>query len=248
MYKSNKFCDILGIEKGLTAVIGSGGKTSLIMKLAEELAPRGRVILCTSTHIMRPEDMPVATTLEEARALFEKCCPATERSGAVCLGTPAENGKLTAPKESFEELTKEAEYVLVEADGSKRLPLKCHAFHEPVIPENAGLTVLVIGLSGIGKKAVEVVHRPELLEKLTGLTAEDIVTADAVAKTVTAEIPVYAGNFENDRFAVFINQVDTEEDMRGAGELAAGLKNIRCYAGSVNNGNICSITTVNREK
>lgn len=29
-----------------------------------------------------------------------------------------------------------ADYVIVEADGSKRLPLKAHASHEPVIPEN----------------------------------------------------------------------------------------------------------------
>ena len=157
-------------------------------------------------------------------------------------------GKTICPDCRGGRLRKEADYVLVEADGSKRLPLKCHASHEPVIPENAGLTVLVIGLSGIGKKVKDTVHRPEIFEELTGLSPEDIVTADAVAKAVTSEISVYADNFENDRFAVFINQVDTEEDMINAGELAAGLKNIRCYAGSVNNGNIYSITTVNREK
>ena len=39
----------LGIQKGITAVIGSGGKTTLLSVLAQELP--GTVLLCTSTHI-----------------------------------------------------------------------------------------------------------------------------------------------------------------------------------------------------
>ena len=43
--------ELLGIEKGLTAVMGSGGKTSLLYELAEELRQRGTVLLATTTHI-----------------------------------------------------------------------------------------------------------------------------------------------------------------------------------------------------
>ena len=39
---------LLGIQKGVTAIIGSGGKTTLLRTLASELP--GRVLLCTSTH------------------------------------------------------------------------------------------------------------------------------------------------------------------------------------------------------
>ena len=132
----------------MTAIIGSGGKTSLMMRLAEELAERGRVIVCTSTHIMRPENMAVAESAGEIQTVTDLAGEGNRDTkdpqksiGAwktpVCIGTPAGNGKLTAPAESFEELAGIADYVLVEADGSKRLPLKCHAPHEPVIPENA---------------------------------------------------------------------------------------------------------------
>ena len=34
---------LLGVTQGLTAVIGSGGKTSLLYELAEELRPCGTV-------------------------------------------------------------------------------------------------------------------------------------------------------------------------------------------------------------
>ena len=35
---------LLGVTQGLTAVIGSGGKTSLLYELAEELRPCGTVL------------------------------------------------------------------------------------------------------------------------------------------------------------------------------------------------------------
>jgi len=42
--------ELLGILPGITSVIGSGGKTSLLTKLSQEV--RGTVILTTSTHIL----------------------------------------------------------------------------------------------------------------------------------------------------------------------------------------------------
>ena len=46
--------ELLGVGRGVTAVMGSGGKTSLLYQLAEELRPCGTVLLATTTHIMRP--------------------------------------------------------------------------------------------------------------------------------------------------------------------------------------------------
>jgi xanthine dehydrogenase accessory factor len=56
----------------------------------------------------------------------------------------------------------EADVVLVEADGSRRMPLKYPAAHEPVIPANADEIVLCVGLSALGRPAREVCHRLEL--------------------------------------------------------------------------------------
>ncbi|MCR5684942.1 MAG: putative selenium-dependent hydroxylase accessory protein YqeC, partial [Lachnospiraceae bacterium] len=44
--------ELLEIKKGITAVIGSGGKTSLILRLADELKINGKVVFCTTTRIM----------------------------------------------------------------------------------------------------------------------------------------------------------------------------------------------------
>ena len=53
------FSKLLGLRPGVTAVIGSGGKTSLLRRLAAELP--GTVLLCTTTHIRPFEEYPLLT-------------------------------------------------------------------------------------------------------------------------------------------------------------------------------------------
>ena len=155
--------EVLGIPKGITAVIGSGGKTTLLRVLAGQL--KGKVILCTSTHIFPFSEWPLARTADEiGRALAD--------SRAVCAGAPADQGRLTAPPVPFSAMREMADYVLVEADGSARRPLKAHAPWEPVIPEGTDRVLGVIGASGFLGSIRETVHRPEIFCRLA---AEDRV-------------------------------------------------------------------------
>ena len=77
---------ILGIEKGITSITGSGGKTTLMYVLAEELMTESSVILCTSTHIIIPKQYELVTGGEEELA------EALLKHRAVCVGTAAQNG------------------------------------------------------------------------------------------------------------------------------------------------------------
>ncbi len=172
--------DQLSILPGITAIVGSGGKTTLLRVLADELP--GTVILTTSTHILPFVGIPLVVTddIEQVRRTL-----ALHR--VICMGTPTAEGKLTVPSLPFYALADAADYVLVEADGSKRLPLKAHASHEPVIPENARRTVCVVGASGFGKPVEQVVHRPELFCARTGARMNDIVTPELAAQSIIAE-------------------------------------------------------------
>ena len=186
------------IEKGITAVIGSGGKTSLIRALSSELSKKGRVLLLTTTKIWPPDFCPVLTGAT-AKTLREAFLSAR----VVCAGEPTaaetpegRKTKLKAPSAPICELAGEADYVLVEADGSRQLPLKAHLPFEPVIPEGTRSVIQVVGLSGIGKPAGESVHRPEQFLKLLceggypgtekgpGMT----VTPEALARVLYEEI------------------------------------------------------------
>ena len=208
---------LLAVEKGVTALIGGGGKTTLMYTLAEELRRRGTVIVTTSTHIQRPEQYPVLTAADDVAA-------ALAEHGAVCVAGETAEGKLRAPALSFEVLAALADFVLVEADGSRRLPLKAHAPHEPVIPPNARRTVYVVGADGFGRPIRQVCHRPERYAALCGAAEDDIVTPALEARVLHAE--------GYDTGWVFINKVETAEDWRSAEALTALLPG-KVIAGSL---------------
>lgn len=191
----NEFSEALQVRPGLTAIIGGGGKTTLLYRLARELEGRGSVIVTTSTHIFKPTDLPFALT-------------AGKVSGILCVGMPCENGKLSAPQQSFRELTALADYVLVEADGSAGRPLKAHASHEPVIPREANQVICVVGASGLNRPAAVKVHRPERFMALSG---SDTAAPEAVAAVL---------NKEALHTRVLINQADSPERIAAARELA----------------------------
>ena len=99
--------ELLGIRPGLTAVIGSGGKTSLLRVLAQELSHRGTVLVSTTTRIMRPNWCPFAATAAEL-------CEGFAHSPIVCAGSYNPEGKLTAP--DFPGWQYAADFVLVDLD------------------------------------------------------------------------------------------------------------------------------------
>lgn len=191
--------DALCIRPGVTAVIGGGGKTSLLRALGSELAAAGhRVVLCTTTKIFPFPGLPNLTDAgaEEVRA-------ALSDQPLLCVGAPlAGTGKLTAPALSMGQLAELADYVLVEADGAAGRPMKAHAPHEPVIPPEADQTVCVVGASGFGQPIALAAHRPERYARLAGLALDAPVTPEAAAAVLQAE---------ELHHRVFVNQADTAE-------------------------------------
>ena len=197
-----KISEFLNIKPGMTAIIGGGGKTSLMYALAEELMSSGRVIVCTSTKIMRPEGIPVFSGQDEAALEKE-----FDRTHVVCVGEEYGGGKLTAPAFPFGRLLSIARYVLVEADGSNRLPMKAHAPGEPVIPEAAGLSILVMGAGGFGRTIRSAAHRPALFAQLAGASEDDVITPELAARVAQAE------GFHD---CVFVNQVESDATLAAA--------------------------------
>ena len=214
--------EALGVGPGVTSVIGSGGKTSLLAALARELP--GTVVLTTTTHILPFEGVPLVTSTDPG-AVAE----ALAASRVVCVGSRAEkNGKLVAPELGIDTLADLADHVLVEADGARRLPLKAHAAWEPVIPACSGRTIVVFGASGLGRPVRDVVHRPEIFCELAGCAPEDAATPELVARAAGAEALADVA---------LVNQTDVAPDV--ACELAVLLAT-PAFAGSVRAGHVQS--------
>lgn len=214
--KTDRAIDALAVPRGITSIVGGGGKTTLMLRLARELSGTGaRVIVTTSTHIFPPKGIPTLTdgTLAEASTLLD-------REGVVCLGTPVEEGKLAAPKFAFTELAEIADYVLVEADGAKGLPLKAPAEHEPVIPAETKLVIAVAGLDGLGKPIREAAFRPALYAALLETDEQHILAPGDLARVLTHPQGQRKGVLPGMRFGIVLNKADTEEDKRAALQVA----------------------------
>ena len=160
----------------ITAVVGAGGKTSLIRQLAAEERAAGRsVLVTTTTHMFIEGDtlctgdpQPILTRLRE--------------TGYAMAGIP-QGPKITAlPPETYEILCREAHTVLVEADGSRHMALKFPGPGEPVIPENADRILVVCGLHALGQKVTDCCHRPELVTACLGIDPDTPITPRHIGK------------------------------------------------------------------
>lgn len=210
---------LLGVRPGVTAIIGSGGKTAMLYALAEELSRLGRVLCCTTTHIRVPTHLPVLR--DPGR---EELLRAAEVYPCLCAGSVSEGGKLGPLALPLEALAGRWDYVLAEADGARGLPLKAHAPHEPVVPSCAGLTILVAGCSGLDRPIREAVHRPEIFCRLAGCAMEDAAAPERVAAVIRRE---HLGD------KVFLNQAD-DPQRRELGMDLAGQIDRPVFIGALN--------------
>ena len=263
--------EALGIKKGVNAIIGSGGKSSLLKSLSLELSQKGSVLLTTSTHILpfshcenicfSDENVSISDenisilnenalisnenvsilngnalisnenvsslnkniltlnekillpgkdiqseeeALENSKTLLQsKVLSLWDKSQnpILCLGTLERNGKLSPFPLSFSAIEQMADYVLVEADGSKRLPGKAHGRNEPQIPKESQRTVLVFGASALHKPISEVIHRVEIFQ--------NFFTPPLNPDTLlTKELLLQAFRKENLGDCLFVNQLD----------------------------------------
>lgn len=223
----------LKIEPGITAIIGSGGKSTLLRALGLELMRAGgRVLLCTTTHMFPVAGVPWDGSNRRLDAApwkpgashvpgctCEACAGLTR--GSICQAgvLDPETGKLSSPAAPLDQLAQRFDYVLAEADGSKRLPLKAHAPWEPVVPAGTVNVVWIVGASGFGKPISEFVHRPELFCERCGCEPTDIATPENVAQVLSAEMQ--ALELGTARF--MLNQVDTLADPAMADRFEAAL-------------------------
>lgn len=170
-------------KKHTICLVGGGGKTTVMYELAAALAACGRkVLVLTSTHILRPVDGSFAADAVAVHNLWQ------QRRYAV-IGTPElATGKLTLPLQSvYEELKLQADVILCEADGSRHHPCKVPAAHEPVLLPDCDIVLAVAGMDALGRPLAQACQRPQLAAELLGCNAEKIIDAQMLASLLRSE-------------------------------------------------------------
>lgn len=229
--------ELLGVRPGVTALVGAGGKTTALLTLAEELTQAGgRVIVTTTTHMFPPDENRYGPVLAPENEQALGAALETRRL-AVTAGPMDERGKLTGVTDGqIEAFRALADYVLVEADGSRRLPCKTPGAHEPALPAATDLVVAVLGLSSLGRPLEEVCFRAPLAARRLGTSPDQPVTPDHLARLAAAPWGL-AKATEGRRFVILLNQSDRCDpaapgrvaqairDLSGARVVSAALQN-----------------------
>lgn len=210
----------------LIALVGGGGKTSLMFALANALP--GRRIISTTTRIfaaqMKLAPEVVVFTAKSAEDAERKMSDALDRR-EICLVVGAVEGEKAmgvSPSLPGQWLARpDVDFVLVEADGSRMRPIKAPAAHEPVIPPDATLVIPVVGIDALDGRFPEVTHRPEVAAKLLkwSVIGEQLSVGD-VARLIVHQQGGLKGVPEGARVIPFINKVETAVQLTAARQIA----------------------------
>jgi len=199
----------------LVAFTGGGGKSTLLLSLSRQLEADGHRLIVTTTTKMGL-DQTVGRPLCWSPDLADIAVALAESPALMVLSDADDHKVLGYPPERVDDwfAHTEVEYVLVEADGARRRPLKAPAHHEPVIPSATSLVVVVVGIDAIGQSIHEAVHRSEQAARLTGLSPADLVTPEVVTAIVSHPDGGLQGVPELARVVVALNKVgpDSEAD------------------------------------
>lgn len=236
----------LGAGRGsLVSVVGAGGKTTLVYRMAAEACGLGlRVIVTATTHMGGLPPSVTGPLILSAEAGAESALTrALEREGrATLLGERLREDKIRGlPPERVDLLLEQADLVLVEADGARSRSLKVPAEHEPVLPSRTTHLLVLAALDVLGVAlGEESVHRVELVAAAAGQPAGTPVVEDTVVAALVAPNGYPARVPAGALAAVFLNKAETEPALVAAGRLASRLipPYARVLAGSARGGSL----------
>lgn len=203
------------------AITGSGGKTTLLWYLAGIARRHAPVLVSVTAHMFPP-----------APGVVDQLClnpdawdPVSLTAGQIHLVARGLNdrGKLQGITEAdVARLNQPGAYFLMEADGSRGLPLKMWHDHEPPVPSGARVTLGVLPIRLLGEPvSPENVYNWPDFSRVTGLAEGDLMTEEAFRRIVFHP----QGLFKNStgRRIVILNQCDSDQWLEQAQKLSLSL-------------------------
>ncbi|MDA8406774.1 MAG: selenium cofactor biosynthesis protein YqeC [Deltaproteobacteria bacterium] len=226
-----KFPDLvsaLGIDSGsrCVALIGAGGKTSLMYALAESLVGAGKtVISTTSTKIFPPEphQSPLLSLFADKFPRGDQIIQRLQLFRHITIGLDIDpnSGKvLGVTDQQIYSMLSWADHVILEADGASGRPIKAPIESEPVIPDFTDLVIPVIGLDSMYSKAnQENVFRLHEFLRVTGLVHGALITVKEIVELFNHADGALRNVPKNAQVVVFLNKLDKLEKL----EILSGL-------------------------
>lgn len=206
-----------GAEQGLTCLVGAGGKKTTLYALANHL---NRAVVTATVRI------PIFDrTVESVVVTTDPLSTVQSHTGPWPLGVvpEREDDRYTGydPDVVNTIATGHDGPVLVKADGARTREFKAPGEHEPRIPSETDVVILVASVEVVGQPlAEEHVHRPARVAALTDLESGDTVTKEAVATVLAHPDGGCKGVPPEAAVVALLNKVDDEDDAAIAREIA----------------------------
>ena len=204
-------------------MVGGGGKSSLLFAIEQQWP--GSLLLTTTTRIF-------AAQIKKARAWLsldqlaedEAALTAVLQKHRSCLivGQVEAEKAIGVPPEYPAQWLKrpDVDLILIEADGSRRLPVKAPAPHEPVIPHASTQVVIMVGIDALSQPIAQIAHRPERVAALTGLAQTDFLTPETLAQLIVHPEGGLKDVAAGMQTAVCLNKVETAVQLQQASQIA----------------------------
>ncbi len=217
----------LEVNRGdIISLVGAGGKTTTMYRLARELATEGwRVVTTTTTMILREERSEQTILEPQETGLLPKVEAALEEHKhiTVAAALTEDEGKLSGVEPSL--IDKMAalpivDVVIVEADGAKGRSLKAPTAYEPVVPSATSILVPVVALDALGQRLGEkIAHRPEIIARLANVELGRVITPQIICSVLVHPEGGMKNAPDQARVIPLINKM-TRANMKPAYEIA----------------------------
>ena len=202
--------EALGLgRRSLVALVGGGGKTTLLFALGRNLP--ARTLLTTTTRMGRdrtggfpcligPTDDELAAALDHDDAVL--AWRTTDERKALGFA-PTEVDRWFA--------NGAADHIVVEADGARRRPFTAPAPWEPPIPSASTHVVACIGADALGYVIADRVHRPLRVAAAAGCSPYERLTPARAAAALTSPVGMTKNVPESARFTVAVAGADPDD-------------------------------------
>ena len=197
----------------VVALVGAGGKTSLMVAMAAHAVAAGETVVLTTTTKLAA-NMADPVFWDGRKSSLSRLQSRIFRSRSLTLARdrdPSTGKLLGLAPEAVDLLAASglADRIFVEADGARGKSIKAPADHEPVIPRSTDLVIGIVGADALGVSLDnEHVFRPERLAVLCDMPPTDPVDARVLAHLVAHPLGLFKNVQLRCRRIFFANKMD----------------------------------------
>lgn len=193
-------------SRSLVALVGGGGKTTLLFALGRGL--KAGTLLTTTTRMgcERTGGFPVVVGSSTA-----KLADFLARTGTALAWRSTDTRKALGFDPSMVDdwfSAGIADHIVVEADGARRRPFTAPAPWEPPIPAASTHVVACIGSEALGYVIADCLHRPLRVAAAAGCSPYERLTASRAAAALVNPIGMMKNVPADARFTVAVTKAD----------------------------------------